>query len=343
MTSTENITLAIKGPHARRRFLKHLAKVQQLLQEADALNQDVSPAQILFQSNTRAPMFMLQGLARVYGKLDLDDKLFARIRLESKIVEDALGLIDFWTALTKQCQAWSLPAGVAQLARERTIDATGRAWAWIQSQDWIACRYHDGNDLLPVKFAKKLKAVDWLSPAKEAKALRKWLMKDLKSLHHTILELDLTHIEDGLHEARREVRWISIYFGAMEGAFVLDKEAAPPEDWERYLTPAIINNPFNQLPEPEADDVPIIIPAPLLYALSYLIEQLGIIKDSAQWTETVRHLLHLTGEKPSRSLPELMGDNYLEPEKATERGAALIEQVIVHDELLLKLAEAIRL
>lgn len=342
MSSTEKTSLAIKGPHARRRFLKHLAQFQQLLQEAEALNQDTSPAQILYQSNGRAPLFMLQGLARVYGKLDLDDKLFDRIKLESKIVEDALGLIDFWSVTSKLAQQWSLPAGVVQRARERTIDATGRAWAWIQSQDWVACRYHDGNDLLPEKFAKRLKAVEWLSPAREAKVLAKWLRKELKDLHHDILELDLTHIEDGLHEARREVRWISIYFSAMEGAFVLDKETSPPEDWDRYLTPAIISNPFNQLPEPEAEDVPIIIPAPLLYALSYLIEQLGIIKDSAQWTETVRHLLHLTGEKPGQSLPELMGGNYLEPEKATERGAALIEQVIVHDELLLKLAEAIR-
>lgn len=337
--SYEIIEVAPKGPHARRRFARHLNAIGQLLSDATASSSHAFPGQTFFQNNGRNPMFMLEALGRVYEELLDESKLFARIRLESKIVEDALGQVDFWNATSRHCQAWQLPAGVQELARERYVEACGRTWAWIESQDWVASRYHAEAELLSPRFTRKLKKVDWKSPNKEAKALKKWLTKELHSIQAKVLELDLRQIEEGVHKARREVRWVSIYFRALEGAFVLDRDAAPPENWECYLSKEIVGNPYNTLPEPEPGDVPISVPAPLLYALSYAIDRLGVIKDRAQWTETVRHLVELSGEKAS--LPKLMGENYLEDAEASKQAAEVIEQVFVKDEMLLKLAEAI--
>src|SRR5260221_1435622 len=116
----------LKGPHARRRFTKPLAKVQQLLDEAMASKGQALLAQVFFQYNARAPMFVLQALGRVYEHMGLKDKLFARVRLESKIVEDALGSMDFWLTVAKKCIDWSMPAGVTLLARDRYLEACGR-------------------------------------------------------------------------------------------------------------------------------------------------------------------------------------------------------------------------
>lgn len=334
-----NAIMPVKGLHARRRFTLQLAKLQTLLDDACSVAGDALPGQVLFRSNARTPLFMLEALGRVYEKFDIDHELFARIREEAKILEDALGVIDFWNCVVKKCIDWSMPAEATQLARERYLEACGKAWAWVEAQDWVTSRYRFNNRLLAERMARKLKKVDWFSPQKEAKVLRKWLIKELPIIDGKIRDLDLRQIEAGLHKARREVRWVSIYFTAIEGAFVVDKDARPPANWDRYLTKEIIENPFNQLPVPEADDVPIIIPAPLLYAMSYVIDRLGVIKDRAQWTETMQHLTHLSGEKVS--LPQLMGENYLEDVDATKQGTTLIEQVFVKDRLLLRLAEAI--
>lgn len=339
-TAEPIIVKALKGPHARRRFSKHLAKVQQMLDEATTTKDVSLPAQLFFQSNARASLFMLEALGRVYEHLDLNFTLFSRIRQESKIIEDALGVMDFWQVVARKCSEWSMPAGVSRLALDRYLEACGRTWAWIESQDWVSCRYHLAAELLPAKFSRKLKKVDWHSPRKESRMLARWLQNELRDTHEAIQQLDLTDIEGGLHKARREVRWASIYFTAVEGAFVLDQHVKPPANWERYLTKDIVENPYNRLPEPEAGDVPISIPAPLLYALSYAIDRLGVIKDRAQWTETTKHLLHLSGEKAA--LPNLMGASYLEAADATRQGAELLNQIFVHDRLLLRLAEEIK-
>lgn len=334
------ISKPLKGPHARRRFTSHLTRVQQLLDEAMAGKSSKLLAQLFFQSNARTPLFMLEALGRVYGQLNLKDKLFARIRLEAKIIEDALGSMDFWQAVTKRCIEWSMPAGVSSLAQDRYLEACGRTWAWIEAHDWVACRYHLDAELLTGKFNRKLKKVEWYSPKKESHVLAHWMESELHDIHEAIQQLDLNNIENGLHKARRDVRWPSIYFTAVEGGFSLDRHAKAPENWDRYLTKEIVENPFNKLPEPELDDVPIPIPAPLLYALSYAIDRLGVIKDRAEWTKTMEQMLQLTGEKVS--LPQLMGENYLEQQNATRQGRDLLEQVFIKDRVLLRLAEAMK-
>lgn len=330
----------LKGPHARRRFVQHLFRFEKYLGEALDQASVNLPGQVLFQRNGRTPMFMLEALGRVYEKLDLYDELFSLIRLETKIIEDALGQIDFWDVIEKKCKDWSMPDGVQKLARERYVETCGRVWAWVESQDWVATRYHPEAELLVPRFTRKLKKVDWHSPKKESRQLRKWLAKELRTIHEKTLQLDMRQIESGLHKARREVRWVSIYFTAVDGGFVLDHQAAPPDKWDRYLTREIVENPYNRLPEPEADDDPVRIPAYLLFALSYAIDKLGVIKDRAQWTETFKHLLQITGEKVS--LPSLMKENHLEDGDATEQGTRVIQQVLINDQVLLRLADAIK-
>lgn len=329
----------LKGPHARRRFTSHLNKAQAVLTEAVGLAADSMPGEIAYRGNLRTPMFMLQALGRVYRQFDLDNDLFERIRVETKIIEDALGQLDFWAVVSKKTASWSLPPRAQQLARERYVESCGRAWAWVESQNWITSRYHENQEMLGDLFSRKLKKLEWLSPGKESKTLYKWFINELHDNHEEMEELDLSHLELGIHEARRKVRWLSIYMTAVAGGFVLDATASPPADWNQYLTDDIVKNPFNQLPVPENDDQPLKVPAPLLYALSYLIDQLGKIKDRAQWTETASHLLNQTGE--TANLKELLQQDYLTQETASVQGNELLQQVIVEDQLLLRLADDI--
>jgi hypothetical protein len=78
----------------------------------------------------------------------------------------------------------------------------------------------------------------------------------------------------------------------------------------------------------------------LLYALSYAIDRLGVIKDRAQWTETVLELFRLAGEKPAKPFASLLGESYLAHDDASRQGRELLEQVFVRDRLLLRMAES---
>ncbi|HMO36561.1 MAG TPA: hypothetical protein PKA06_11005 [Gemmatales bacterium] len=325
--------------HALPRFTVPLKKVADLLAETQATALDTFPGQVIYQRGLRTTMFQLQALGRVYRRWNLDKPLFDSIRRESKILEDAIGFVDFWNVLAQKSIAWALPITVRQLAHDRYREACGRAWAWVEAQDWISSRYHTDEVILTELFQRKLKKVTWYTPGKEAKVLRKWLVRELRKIHRNIQALDLDELELGLHEARRAVRWISIYFSAMDGAFVLDASTPPPDHWGIYLSDDITQNPFNKLPAPEAHDKPLTIPAYLLYALSYLIDHLGRIKDKAQWTETVTHLLQLTGEQAD--LSAAMKDDFLEAQAACDQGKKLLDQVLVKDALLLRLADCL--
>lgn len=333
--------IQIKGPHARRRFAKQLVATQAALQQSLAPADGTLPAHAFYKHNGRTPLFMLQGLARVYGNLGIDDAFFDALKVEAKIIEDALGAVDFWWVTAQKLSGWGLPAGTVRLAQDKHTEACGRAWGWLEAKNWVAHRYEEELEPHARVLARKLKRVEWPSPRKEARALRAWLVEELQDAHDDLLGLDMRDIEGGLHEARRKARWFSIYAAALEGAFVLDHSAAAPEGWDRYLQPEIVNSPFNKLAEPEPKDKPISLPAPLFYGLSFIIDRLGALKDRAQWTETVLHLLARSGEKPERGIQEHLGETYLSPEDAAHAAAALVDQVFVKDKLLPRLIEAL--
>ena len=73
---------------------------------------------------------------------------------------------------------------------------TGKKW-WLMHQKWC----------------------DWIKEEKETKKLTKFFRDEASSLHEKIVsgEIDLNHIEDGIHELRRKLRWLGIYSSALLG------------------------------------------------------------------------------------------------------------------------------
>ena len=82
------------------------------------------------------------------------------------------------------------------------------------------------------------------------------------------------------HELRRELRWLSIYPQALRGLIQMKPSIDSPEYLKKYLTPEIINSPFNKMPEAAAGQPIIYVEADYFYALSWLIAELGKLKDN---------------------------------------------------------------
>jgi hypothetical protein len=287
---------------------------------------------------------MLQGLARVSLGTGGDEEVFSELLQDVKIIEDALGEVDWWWSLAEKGTTWGLPDALMARARERHHAASGRVIGWLEARGWIDHRYlpDEGEVKLRVhRIGRSLYDVSWPSPRKEHKELTKFLRDRARSIEEASRTLDMNDIEHGVHELRRKLRWISIYATALDGAVQLDHEAKTPKGYARYMTPAVVENPFNVLPKGDGTAKPVMIPAPLFYALSWTIAELGTLKDRAQWTDAVAHGLDALdlsgGARPKRWL----GDLALEHRDATKQATALVERVLVEDKLLTRLAEAL--
>jgi hypothetical protein len=341
-------------PSSLSRFLGPLDAFRDSLRKATAREADHGPDALfghaLYTAGGRTPVFMLQGLARVFRKLDLDDlnaadaELFDRLRLETKIVEDVLGQIDYWWVVGQKAAAYKLPRPVVAWAAQRHVEACGAAVTWLSAREWTPHRYlaePESFEPRADRFERRLRKVDWPGAKRLRSAWAAFFAETLADVESAVDALDLTKLEEGLHEARRQVRWISVYAAALGGQLVLDADTPAPPGWETYLAPEIVGNPFNRLPEPGPGDRPLHMPAPLFYALSYLIDRLGRLKDQAQWTHTLATALEDTGSAKGRSIESFLGEAAMTPEAAAAGAATLVSDVLRRDRLLARMAEVV--
>ena len=125
-------------------------------------------------------------------------------------------------------------------------------------------------------------------------------------------------VENGLHEVRRKIRWMSIYPMAASALFKL-KETHPPENLKAFLPENISESEYVQIPEKNKINEPIYIEKYHFYALSFLIGELGAMKDRAQ-------LLELAGQLESKNLiSENEIKNLLNLEKSSEDEISIIK------------------
>ncbi len=298
----------------------------------------------LYRANLRTPLFMVEGLARVSLGTGGDEALFGELLRDVKTVEDVLGEVDFWWVTHDKATAWELPPEVLRHARERHRVACGRLVGWLEARAWVDHRYlpDEGEVRLRVnRIGRALSRAPWPSPRKERKRLVEFLVGRVASTERAARSLDLSDVEHGLHELRRRLRWLSIYAAALDGAVQLDHAAKPPKGWTRYLTPAVVGNPFNELPKGDGSVKPVLVPAPLFYALSWLIAELGVLKDRAQWTETVAHMLDAEGVGGGAKPKRWLGDMALDAREAGKQAAAIAKQALFEDKLLERLGAAL--
>lgn len=334
-------------PRGLARFGAQLHRVRAALAVRPAVNAqgvDALVGHVLYRANLRTPLFMLEGLARVACGTGGDEEVFGEILRDVKILEDVTGQVDFWWVVREKSATWELPPEFLRRAEDHHQAACGRMVGWLEARAWIDHRYlpAEGDVRLRVhRMGRTLADQSWPSPRKESKRIAEFFLDRVRATDQAVRALDLDDVEHGLHELRRRLRWLSIYATALDGAVQLDPDAKAPKGWGRYLTPAVVNNPFNALPKGDGSVKPLLLPAPLFYALSWLIAELGALKDRAQWTETVAHgldVLGLGGAKAKRPL----GDATLEAREAGKLAGAIAQKTLFEDKLLPRLADAIK-
>jgi hypothetical protein len=273
-----------KGPE---RFTYYIEQLEKLLSDS---SQQQDPAFWLYQNNARTPVFMLEGLARLYCELHNKHR-FQKLETQFKSLEDALGMIDYYDAFAKQFAAdKSVPATILKFAQKRAIEESAKLNSLLVANRWIGPTANRTN-----KIKKKLANAKWIDEKQEMKAIELYYRANISRINTFAKGYTngFTELESQVHELRRKLRWLSIFPAALRGCIQLDETPTQDESIARYLTPEIVNSPFNKMPPPSECRYLLMFRRDYFLALSWMIAELGKLKD--QGLRTV--LLNEAGKK----------------------------------------------
>lgn len=256
------------------RFEFYLGKVEELLGEAVG---QADAAAWLYQNGARTPIFMLEGLAKLYSNIH-NKKRFGKIEEHFKLLEDGLGSIDYYDGFAKQFAAnGKAPKGAEAAARAKADEKTAELNALLIKKNWLG---KDADRM--AKIRKKLADADWLDEKAEMKAIESVYRASIAKIDSFADQYrgGFTELESQVHELRRKLRWLSIYPQALQGCVQLTDTASGDKNVAKYLTPDIVNSPFNKMPDAGTNSYLLILNKDYFLALSWMISELGRLKDA---------------------------------------------------------------
>lgn len=249
-----------------------------------AAEQQKSPAMWLYQNDARTSLFYLEAMCRVLGAAG-NAKRFDKLKAQFKMLEDALGELDYYDAWWHEFSANKAISADVLMAIDHQRDlAELRLNGLLKKEAWLLSK-----STRVTKIKKQIKKINWPSDTD-------FVAHAHDFYQHTIADINahlakpLVDIEADVHELRRDVRWLSIYPQAFKGFFSLKPARVTYQKFGKYLSAEVVNSPFNRLQA--ADDVvPLLLNQNNFYAMSWLIATLGTIKDQGLRLELLTHAL----------------------------------------------------
>ena len=225
------------------RFEFYLNKVETLLLQSAS---EKNPGLWLYASDIRTPLFMLEGLAKLYAGLHNKNR-FTKIKEDLKLLEDTLGAIDYYDSFAKEfAKNPAIPLAITEYTQAQAREKIQRFNDLLQERSWTG-----ENAERIEKIRKKLKGADWMKDEKEIKEIAVFYEESIDEINNFVSAINcrFTDIETQIHEIRRKLRWLSIYPRALQGAIQLTNSNGNDENLVKYLTTDVINSPFNKMPD----------------------------------------------------------------------------------------------
>ncbi len=255
------------------KFEAHLSKLELILANAKLEN---DAAKFIYARDARTPLFMLEGLCRLYGNLH-DKNKFEKLKDLFKLLEDALGAIDYYDVYSKSYKEKStVPNSIQNFMEEHRDQMFAKLNEVLLRDGWL-----DENDSRLKKIRKKLDEMDWLPEKKEVEKIKKLYLEEIDSVKKFISKnaKPFTEMELQVHEVRRDLRWLSIYPHALSGQIQFGKKIGSEIPTATFVTPEILSSKYNLFPEAGKFSWFLLLEKNYFYALSWLIAELGKLKD----------------------------------------------------------------
>lgn len=294
------------------RFDFFLNQLQTLL---DKSSKQKNPGLWLYQNNARTPLFMLEGLAKLYAGIH-NKKKFTKIKAHFKLLEDAIGQIDYYYAFAKEFAVnKKMPKAITSYLQAQTREKIQSLNEILTEKEWT------GSEKSRIqKIRKKLSKADWENEKEDVGGIHRFYISSINS----ILEFSnqknfhFENVEKDLHELRRMIRWLSIYPQALKGCVQLSQASNPPKYLAKYLTKDITGSPYNIMPDAAGCRYFLLLNKDRFYALSWMIAELGKLKDNGLRLEIIKEAIMQTSSmKEETALGKAR--QYCNPGQLTER------------------------
>jgi len=270
------------------RFEYYLNQLQALISTAA---KQKNPALWLYRNNTRTTLFMLEALAKLYAELH-NKKRFIKIKEHFKLLEDTLGAIDYYDSMAKYLAGLKgIPSVVLNYLQGESREKIQSLNELLVENDWLST-----GDNRIVKIHKKLSKADWLKEGDEIKAIEEFYGQAIYEISEFIQTrgFHFSNLETDVHELRRKLRWLSIYPQALRGCIQLGTNKLIPAHLKKYLTKEITTSSFNIMPDAGSSSHVLLLEQNYFYALSWMIAELGRLKDSGLQVIAVKEALQQT-------------------------------------------------
>ncbi|MBL0183578.1 MAG: hypothetical protein IPP96_15315 [Chitinophagaceae bacterium] len=305
------------------RFDFFLNQLQALL---DRSSKQKNPGLWLYQNNARTPLFMLEGLAKLYAGIH-NKKKFTKIKAHFKLLEDALGQIDYYDAFAKEFAAnKKIPKNITGYLQAQTREKIQSLNELLTEKEWI------GSEKTRVqKVRKKLSKADWENEKEDVEGIHMFYVNSINS----ILEFSnqknfhFDNVEKDLHELRRMIRWLSIYPQALKGCIQLRQTKNAPKYLAKYLTKDITGSPYNVMPDAAGCNYFLLLDKDRFYALSWMISELGKLKDNGLRLEIIKEAVMQTSSLKEKAA-------MAKAKQICGRGQLTVQQVLDKAEELFK-------
>jgi hypothetical protein len=219
----------------------------------------------------RPAAFSLQALCRLYS--DADPK-FKEIRDDFKRLEDGIGAYDKWNDIYN--------TAVSEHKDQATLDRLkGQRDAALTS---FTQMLSDRKFLVPAGQTSRMKEIqafldgfDWKTRKEDRQLILKALGKELEDLEETHYDMKILEVGDGVHELRRDMRWVLIEQVALNGMITV-KDSCAIEPYKTMQSDGRYGNLRATATEPN----PCQIDACLVYASAKTVSDLDDVKTQAE-------------------------------------------------------------
>jgi hypothetical protein len=289
----------------------------------------------LYRTGGRTPLFMLESLARLYRNIH-NKKHFSRLYDIFKRPEDMLGAIDYYAAFLGEFSEQKKFPKPLLLHFEKNRDTACVVMNKMMKQE----KWSGKKQKRIGRIRKSLKDMDWLDVQEDTSALAGCMIAEIQKIKDELQSGKLTFfdIEKGVHEFRRKLRWLSIYPASLDGLIQLEPQKTIPASLKKYITPEVVNSPFNTFP-PKKKGIPAIkYNANHFYALSWMIAELGKIKDAGLTIHALKEALERTGlaegKTAERKARELCGHKGLKEKDLLHKAQKLAQEFVFKHHVL---------
>jgi hypothetical protein len=193
-----------------------------------------------------------------------------------------------------------------------------------------------------VSIQNELATASWKNQEEERGAIAQVFIKHIEEIEYKyeIGILNFNDLEHGVHEFRRQLRWISIYAQALNGLIQLKSIENSHPTIDLYLTKQVLEGPFNKMPEVVSISKSICFQAANFYALSWMIAESGQLKDEGLSTvclETVMAEIGLSDKEIQDLLKKIHGNTKRSPKQVKEEMEVITDTFLYDAKILLRL------